>query len=537
MDVQPECLRDYIRNTHEHFEYMADVAPFFDQDDNQIVEEKTLYGDPLGAYKQSSGGWTDTDADRIPDIVESYFSNTTNIENETMWQEYLSNTTTGSLFQNYAWCREYYLDLNANNSSAAENWTQKAFNPFVSYNLPPTIVGYDVHFTKRQSGWTVTVKIDFSYTVRDASGIREIKITIKDKFSSAVLWWSIERFPAGPTEHNGHDSCTVYYSGFGYIFSIEVSNGMNEVTTEHVFNELLGEVVDALAALGEMLLGGLQKAWEAVQNAVNVIWQWIENVVKTILGAFLDPYNNAKDAFIQDIGRKLLKATTPEEFVSTFMNAFSLNYVFIAQSLAIITGITTIISIFGVVISVLSGGLSKLGDIVAKIILPALTRFITSDIGKYTVSFTVGAIISFLLQTFIPGLDWAFDLEVMSGTSIMGFIIIAFQLYEYKKKLKVFPPKWLDEDMEALFFTFVSFGLFGLAEWLKSQGQKILALAIEGITLFLDGLLVIRALIETNTWTDRIGGVIGILDEILDFGVLGYDAVSFGISVSEVTGG
>ena len=96
----------------------------------------------IASYCGDSSRWTDTD--NIPDIVEIYFSNTTNINNETMWQEYLSNTSTGSLFQNYAWCREYYHDLNANNSSASENWTQKAFNPFVSYNLPPTIVKYSV---------------------------------------------------------------------------------------------------------------------------------------------------------------------------------------------------------------------------------------------------------------------------------------------------------------------------------------------------------------------------------------------------------
>jgi hypothetical protein len=54
-----------------------------------------------------------------------------------------------------------------------------------------------------------------------------------------------------------------------------------------VFNELLGEVVDevvdALAALGEMLIGGLQKAWEAVSSAVNVIVEWIKGIIDQLM--------------------------------------------------------------------------------------------------------------------------------------------------------------------------------------------------------------------------------------------------------------
>jgi len=344
-----------------------------------LHSDREMYGDPLQAYRQSGGSWTDTDADRIPDIVEIYFSNTTNIENETMWEEYLSNTTTGSLFQNYIWCREYYLDLQKNNTSLAENWTQKAFNPFVSYNLPPTIVGYDVHFTKRHSGWTVTVKIDFSYTVRDASGIQEIKITIKDKFSSTVLYGSIERFPEGPTEHDGHDSCTVDYSGFGYIFIIEVSNGMNEVTTEHVFNELLGEVVDevvdALAALAEMLLGGLQKAWEAVQNAVNVIVEWIKGIFVNGISALVDTLKSAFGPYIEEIAKLLgalggtsilfirENAEIPGDTLLTKLNSvmstFIGNTLEIANKIfVVLLGIRAVESTISAVLTALSPGIS-----------------------------------------------------------------------------------------------------------------------------------------------------------------------------------
>ena len=101
-DVDGDSITDY----QEVYGYTVKVATSFDQNNNPIMQEKTMYGDPLQAYKQPGGAWTDTDSDGIPDIVEIYFSNTTNIDNKTMWQEYLNNTTTSSLFQNYAWCRE-----------------------------------------------------------------------------------------------------------------------------------------------------------------------------------------------------------------------------------------------------------------------------------------------------------------------------------------------------------------------------------------------------------------------------------------------
>jgi hypothetical protein len=110
----PDVDGDGITDYQEVKGYTVRIITCWDPQGKPLYSDTTMYGDPLQAYKQSGGGWTDTDADRIPDIVEIYFSNTTNIENETMWQEYLSNTTTGSLFQNYAWCREYYLDLQKN---------------------------------------------------------------------------------------------------------------------------------------------------------------------------------------------------------------------------------------------------------------------------------------------------------------------------------------------------------------------------------------------------------------------------------------
>jgi len=51
----------------------------------------------IASYCGDSSRWTDTD--NIPDIVEIYFSNTTNINNSRMWMDYTTNSNTASLFK------------------------------------------------------------------------------------------------------------------------------------------------------------------------------------------------------------------------------------------------------------------------------------------------------------------------------------------------------------------------------------------------------------------------------------------------------
>jgi hypothetical protein len=200
-----------------------------------------------------------------------------------MWQEYLSNTTTGSLFQNYAWCREYYLDLQKNNTSLAENWTQKAFNPFVSYNLPPMIVQYNVDI---HAEGTSAAKISFWYLVRDVQGIAEIKLELVELCTNTVKWeYKIDLVHQLPTEYNCSGWVVIGTSTlfFGCELRIRVSNGFNTVSATRKFDGFCSMCVDAITALAEMLLGGLQKAWEAVANAVNVIVEWIKGIIDQLM--------------------------------------------------------------------------------------------------------------------------------------------------------------------------------------------------------------------------------------------------------------
>ncbi|MEM3738795.1 MAG: hypothetical protein QW204_03485, partial [Thermoplasmata archaeon] len=131
-DVDSDSITDY----QEVFGYNVKVITGWGKDNTPISKEITMYGNPLAAYKQTDGRWTDTDEDGIPDIVEIYFSNVSYIDNNSLWQQMIVSNGFAST---YGWCREYYQTLNASDPSKAENWTQKAFNPFVVCNLPPMV--------------------------------------------------------------------------------------------------------------------------------------------------------------------------------------------------------------------------------------------------------------------------------------------------------------------------------------------------------------------------------------------------------------
>ena len=421
--------------------------------------------------------WTDTDADRIPDIVEIYFSNTTNIENETMWQEYLSNTSTGSFFQNYAWCREYYLDLNANNSSAAENWTQKAFNPFVSYNLPPTIVQYNVDI---QAVGTSAAKISFWYLVRDVQGIAEIKVDLVECCTNNLLGeYKIILYPNTRPEYNYSGSFVIGTGTLvlvGCELRIKVSNGFNDVSLAKDFDGFGSMFVKALQALGEMLVGGLQKAWEAVENAVNVIVEWINRLVNEILQKVLDPIFNALSGWIEEIikvfeevsiGRK--QHTSEENLGAKLaMALFSPRMWALGMSLSI--AIVSLVTTLNIILKVMSGGADF-------IVLPILRAF-GASLFKFTIiegilEIALGSI-STLLSLFIPN-----DNPIWNSTLFITIIDIVQSAINYAANyglyggvlqyiVKIKPPglTWMDAIVLPL-----AFASLIIDWWVSSNGH------------------------------------------------------------------
>jgi uncharacterized membrane-anchored protein len=145
-------------------------------------------------------------------------------------------------------------------------------------------------------------------------------------------------------------------------------------------------------ALGEMLLGGLQKAWEAVANAVNVIVEWVKEKVKEILESVLEKIKGMLSGYLTSLGKNVMFSQTErmEEFIQSF------NLLMLAG-----TAIALSILIIGAIISPFTVGI---GNILALIIM-MIIQMIISEVDRYIkidISPTMGVndIIELIIELF-----------------------------------------------------------------------------------------------------------------------------------------
>ncbi|MEM3888157.1 MAG: hypothetical protein QXO11_06955, partial [Thermoplasmata archaeon] len=279
-DVDSDSITDY----QEVFGYTVKIITGWDSENKPISREKTMYGDPLLPYaqgKDSQGNiiWTDTDEDGIPDIVEIYFSNVSYIDNNSLWQQMIVSNGFAST---YGWCREYYQTLNASDPSKAENWTQKAFNPFVVCNLPPMITSFSaeahdewgwvpVYLYGVQVGvvWSCTAcYITVSLEAKSVSGFRNLFVGVKDLYrgaTSGVFKWieSGEQTAVSYTGSNAirldvdYGTLVLYgYEVYWYVVSYAmVGESHPAVEVRKEIKGIITLVADAIASFLAMLAG------------------------------------------------------------------------------------------------------------------------------------------------------------------------------------------------------------------------------------------------------------------------------------------
>ena len=245
-----------------------------------------------------------------------------------MWTNYITNSNTASLFGRYTWCRDYYHDLNASNSSAAENWTQKAFNPFVVCNLPPMITKFDVeiHVVREYEVWVKECYLTITATIRSVSGFGQVYIGARPYYGNEDTARYIDSISSPSKTEANYDNIRLdvdYWTLLGQGFKtrlmtcayVEMGNGHPNVCAEHEIKGLLPVVVDAITNFFAMLLGGLQKAWEAVQNAVNVIVEWVKSV-----------FAQTRPILVEMIRTNLATEKIKEERTSNLQMIFSLPF-------------------------------------------------------------------------------------------------------------------------------------------------------------------------------------------------------------------
>ncbi len=71
----PDVDKDNVTDGKEIKGWKVKIIVDYDEENNPISKEVTLYGDPLAAYKDPEVNYIDSDDDNIPDIVESLLSN------------------------------------------------------------------------------------------------------------------------------------------------------------------------------------------------------------------------------------------------------------------------------------------------------------------------------------------------------------------------------------------------------------------------------------------------------------------------------
>jgi hypothetical protein len=257
-----------------------------------------------------------------------------------------------------------------------------------------------------------------------------------------------------------------------------------------------------------------------VENAVNVIVEWVKNVLQQTLSLILDPLWRIIEDYQESILKCFSSFTDTVDIKTAFENALDIiithpiNLLLMSLSFAIIS-----IEVFlNIVVSVFTGGMSNLATMVIGMILPS----ITSEIGKALISFVIGAAIGYILDKIVPQKTIEEKLGKIFGCAAVGWLISKIQKMVGARDVG-------DEDIRALTGIVRALIVFTIADIIGPNlppeigdptifGVKLIVLAYAGYKL-------IKA-IFTITPGDR-SGPIGYLDEVFDSAMFTWMLAAF----------
>ncbi len=255
--------------------------------------------DPLTPYKNKTGVYLDTDNDGIPDVVESWFSNSS-IVTSYEYKEKFINKFGSVLFNRYSWVIGYYRTIEAKqNRSAADSWLTSQFNPLIRDHTPPVIVKFTLSWDVEWS-WSldpVKVYAKVHLIVRDVGGISYV--SIYDENTGEL----VDKEDAGTSveiEHKFRASALSATVGSVKLSVLAVDYAGNYISVEKELKGAFGQLLDALAKIWDAFWKAMQKFAQAVMSALNVLLEWIVNQISNAYMNFLEMY---RDAFSCEAGR------------------------------------------------------------------------------------------------------------------------------------------------------------------------------------------------------------------------------------------
>jgi hypothetical protein len=278
-----------------------------------------------------------------------------------------------------------------------------------------------------------------------------------------------------------------------------------------------------------MLLGGLQKAWEAVQNAVNAIVEWIKQQITAVLSPLIEPIYNMINTFIQDLNNVFAligsKISDKSSCVSLLATDHGTNYedernVYIASLLIQIILTSSLLSLLlalSVAFQIIEGilgalkfipGIGTLGGFVASIVAKTI---ITTMVLAVTLTFssTVGEIISAIIPKDSPW--W----QTALGTTMAGILPIMIQYLYVGLRYH----KWLSPGLGDIIG--LALALLGFIISYYAKDYPLIG-AIVGCLLALIGLIIGISNPFGPSPIENCAPEVGYLDEIVSAGCFGF---------------
>jgi len=354
----PDVDKDNVTDGKEINGWTVKIIVGYDEQNNPISKDVTLYGDPLAAYKDPEGNYIDSDEDNIPDIVESLLSNNSTFakfarlfadptsEYYDLWTSY--NWTIAYFFsmrnnRNF----HYYLDLlDANkysaeqiaryitewnntaphNKSCAENatqWLRDEFNPLITESMAPVITEFHVMTVYRGEVFpgVPNAKAKIVLEIRDVAGISDVRIRSICPDIAGIMIWTIDMdFNGETTVIIGKDEpfyidVTEYSAVLTYNISVNATDTLGNSAewykeVDGPFGAFIKTVANMLRAFWEFLC----EVGAKIAEAVNFIVEWIIEQVKNIILAPI----NALFSTIQGWRENVINAV--KMYVSEYIN-------------------------------------------------------------------------------------------------------------------------------------------------------------------------------------------------------------------------
>ena len=398
----PDVDGDKIIDGKEIKGYKVKIITGWQKDGTPISEMRYISPDeldPLTPYRNSTGALLDTDKDGIPDVVESWFSNSS-IATSYNYRMRFIHKFGNSLYSQYSWVISYFHTVkNKQNESSAKKWLRDQFNPLIVEHTPPQVVKFKVKFYY----YLLTAYVEYHVVVRDS--VKISKVVFKNLDNGDVRVFTPD---SGYLEFSGSFYATPWGANLGFklkLFARDVAG--NKMTVEKEIKGPVGQWIEVLAKIWSEIWNTLVEVGKAIAKGLSVIFQFVMSIIENVINTALRPLISMAESWVKEIAIEVANLLFPsrqnsnmnaKELISTI---FSGKIIMLCMGAAI--AISSLISAVGIFMDIFTGGAS---EIISVTVIPVLQEMMINFLKNTVLSMalTNGLIVSVmvLLTYLIP---------------------------------------------------------------------------------------------------------------------------------------